>query len=182
MICANDAVIRCNGTVRYRCAGGACRAASPRTAAGAVVARCSRPVGVGSSSTGNAMENLRIYLHSARTDFAQTQRMPAFEYLGRHLDHREQPFGWFACGCGKVHLVRVPRSRLMRLMPMFRLYMCRKCGQQVFRPRMRQRPFYGSACLPAAPLPPDAHRIAAHARKALTYLAMLRIGHLSPPP
>lgn len=69
----------------------------------------------------------------------------------------------------------------MRLMPLFRLYLCRKCGQQVFRPRMRQRPFYGSAYLPPAPLPPDAHRIAVHARKALAHLAMLRVGRLSPP-
>lgn len=94
-----------------------------------------------------------VYLHSPRSDFAETQRMPVSSYLGRKL----QPgnLRLFSCGsgCGKLELTRITRRPWMRLLPYFRLYVCLACGMRVLRTRIRQRPVYtGPVYLPAPPL------------------------------
>jgi hypothetical protein len=97
------------------------------------------------------MSTRSIYLHSSRSDFAETQRMPEAAYLGRLLDLGQLKV--LGCGCGAAKLVRIGRSPWMRLLPYFRLYRCFSCGCRVLRARTRQRIFYGAArMLPAAPL------------------------------
>lgn len=93
-----------------------------------------------------------IYLHSPSSDFAETQRLSEWAYLGRHL-RAEQPLRLVGCGCADARLVRIGRSRWMRLVPTFRLYRCLACGAKVLRTRFRQRGVYGAVYLPPAPLP-----------------------------
>jgi hypothetical protein len=86
---------------------------------------------------------MRIHLHSLHSDFADTERLPASRYLGRRLDGAA-PLAVFGCGCGRRPLVRMPRARWMRLLPLLRLYLCLSCGARVLRPRLRQRVPYGA--------------------------------------
>jgi hypothetical protein len=87
-----------------------------------------------------------IYLHSRHADFADTQRLTQNAYLGRPLNpaHLELCVFSCGCGCGKDHLLRIPRSFWMRLLPLFRLYRCGRCFQRVLRTRIRQRHVYSA--------------------------------------
>ena len=101
-----------------------------------------------------------IFVHSATSDFAETQRLPESLYLGRVLSPRRRPRLFSCgCGCGTDHLVRVKRAAWMRLVPRFRLYQCRTCGTRVFRPRLKHRLGYGAVYLPPKRLPATAHRV-----------------------
>ena len=93
-----------------------------------------------------------VYLHSPASDFAETQRLSEWAYLGRHL-RAEQPLRLFGCACADAKLVRIGRSRWMRLVAAFRLYRCLACGARVFRSRFRQRGVYGAVYLRPSPLP-----------------------------
>jgi hypothetical protein len=93
-----------------------------------------------------------IYLHSPSSDFAETQRLSEWAYLGRH-PRAEQPLRLVGCGCADAKLVRIGRSPWMRFVLCFRLYRCIACGAKVFRTRFRQRGVYGAVYLPPAPLP-----------------------------
>lgn len=92
----------------------------------------------------------RIYLHSAGSDFANTQRLPPAEFLGRPIEQQTGALTLFTCGCGKHGLVRIPRASWMRSIPFLRLYQCSLCGTRVLRPRIRQRHAYGAVYLPPA--------------------------------
>jgi hypothetical protein len=89
----------------------------------------------------------QVFLHSARSDFADTEVLPARKGPGA-----SQGPCWFGCGCGAERLVRVPRAGWMRVLPLMRLYVCLECRRRVLRPRMRARSGYGSVYLPARPL------------------------------
>lgn len=56
------------------------------------------------------------------------------------LRMREGALCWFGCGCGAGSLVRVMRSRWMRMVPLFALYECVRCGAKVFRTRLPYQP------------------------------------------
>jgi len=91
----------------------------------------------------------KVYLHSARGDFADTETLP-----GRHAVPHEPgaPLRWFSCGCGEDHLVRLHRARWMRLLPLLRLYLCAACRRHVLHLRIARRSGYGAVYLPAPPL------------------------------
>lgn len=91
---------------------------------------------------------MRTYLHSRRSDFADTQRLPEAAYLGRLL--RPAALAWLGCGCAQPRLLRIPRAAWMRLLPCFRLYQCLACGLRVLRTRTRQRGVYSAVYLPAS--------------------------------
>lgn len=100
----------------------------------------------------------KIYLHSWHGDFAKTQVLTESAYLGRCVLKADAPLRAFRCGCCPPQLVRIPRARWMRLLPLFRLYWCQGCGQKVLRTRTRQRFPYGSVYVLAGNAPRDISR------------------------
>jgi hypothetical protein len=89
----------------------------------------------------------RIYLHSPQADFAETQRLPQLAYLGRRV--RPSSLRLCSCGCDAPLMVRITRAFWMRLLPFFRHYLCRRCGDRVFRWKLHQRSTYSAVYLPA---------------------------------
>jgi hypothetical protein len=97
-----------------------------------------------------------IYLHSPGREFAETQRMPEAAYLGRRV--RRSSLKLFVCGCESPVLARITRSFWMRFAFLFRHYLCRACGNRVFRLKAKQRLVYSAVYLPAQPRNPDVAR------------------------
>lgn len=92
-----------------------------------------------------------IFLHSAQSDFADTQRVPELAYLGRRL--RRSSLQLCRCGCERPALVRIARSFWMRAIPFFRHYLCRSCGDRILRLKTGQHGVYCAAVyLPARPV------------------------------
>ncbi|MBE7366527.1 hypothetical protein [Ramlibacter pallidus] len=89
-----------------------------------------------------------VYLHSRHCDFAETTRVPEAAYLGRRI--RRSTLKLAACGCDRPVLARITRAFWMRFVPRFRHYLCRGCGDRVFRPKVRPRSGYPSVYLPAS--------------------------------
>ena len=84
----------------------------------------------------------RVFLHSWHGDFARTQIVSEFEYLGRAVSDRDSRLRVFACGCERRHLLRVHRPLWMRVVLGFRLYWCRRCGARVLRLPAGPRRYY----------------------------------------
>lgn len=102
----------------------------------------------------------KIYLHSLRADFADTQVLSRGEYLGRALqDPRSFPIRWLSCGCKEPRLVRMRRSFWTRLVPLMRLYACLSCRGRVLRRRSRPQLLHGTVCIVAPPLRSDGVRL-----------------------
>lgn len=109
-----------------------------------------------------ALADAQVYLHSRRSDFAQTEQLSPREYLARPLQAGlEGPLCWGRCRCARPQLVRLRRAWWMRWLPvpLLRLYGCRSCGQQVLRLRTRPRSGYGAVYLPAPPLRANPERL-----------------------
>lgn len=83
-----------------------------------------------------------VFIHSWHGDFAKTKIVSESEYLGRAARRQDPKLLLLGCGCGARHLYRVRRPSWMRVIPMFRLYRCVRCGADVFRPRTGQRRHY----------------------------------------
>ncbi|HVE54619.1 MAG TPA: hypothetical protein VNB23_14660 [Ramlibacter sp.] len=88
-----------------------------------------------------------VYLHSRHRDFAETTRVPEVAYLGR--DTGRSTLRLCGCGCERPSFARIARTFWMRLVPGMRHYLCRNCGDRVFRPEIRQRHAYSAVYLPA---------------------------------
>lgn len=101
----------------------------------------------------------RVYVHSASSDFADTDRLPPHEYLGRAQACPAREGG--RCGCEAPAFVRVRRAGWMRLVPSLRVYRCASCGERVLRLRATQRSGYGPVYLPARPVNPELQRLLA---------------------
>ena len=86
-----------------------------------------------------------VYVHSTRSDFAETQILSEAAYLGHKVCPATLKF--LSCGCGAPRLMRIARSSWMRFLPGFRHYRCLACGKRVFRARTRQRGLYGAVYL-----------------------------------
>lgn len=93
----------------------------------------------------------QIYLHSTTREFADTQRLSEAAFLGRPL-RQDGPLSVLRCGCGTRGLVRIRRTRWMRLFPAMRHYLCRLCGARVLRLRLRERVGYGAVYIAPVPL------------------------------
>ncbi|MGV3572570.1 MAG: hypothetical protein ACO1PB_18385 [Ramlibacter sp.] len=59
-----------------------------------------------------------------------------------------------ACACGCDKLVRIRRSLWMRLLPMLRLYHCRRCSARFLHPRIDRKTSYGYVYRSSVILPP----------------------------
>ena len=84
----------------------------------------------------------RVFLHSWHGDFARTQIVPEFEYLGRAVSNEGARLRLFGCGCERRHLMRVHRTLWMRMVVGFRLYRCLRCGCRVLRLPAGPRRYY----------------------------------------
>jgi len=112
----------------------------------------------------------RLFLHSPRSDFAETQWLSEANYLGRSLRSSPRRLRLLGCGCGTKYLVRAKRAGWMRLLPLTRLYKCLQCGSRVLRRTLPFRHRYGAAYLSPAPLRPVNQRL--HAVAQLTSALM----------
>jgi hypothetical protein len=108
----------------------------------------------------------RVYLHSPRSDFAETQWLSEVNYLGRSLRPSPRHLTLAGCGCGTKYLVRIKRAGWMRLLPLVRLYECLQCNARILRRTLPYRTRYGAAYLAPAPLRPVNQRL--HAVAQLT--------------
>ena len=75
----------------------------------------------------------RTFVHSWHADFAPTQLLPESTYLGRAIYRRASPLRLLSCRCEYPGFARLRRAPWMRLMPLLRLYYCRKCHARVLR-------------------------------------------------